>query len=633
MLALRATPPGLRPGGFCRFVLVLACCCVGYGILRFALYVPHIAIIMAVGIVWSRSRRRAGSGWSHGTARLADLDDLARFQMLGHDGLILGTTGIVPRPTFWEGLRGLLSARNPADIASYLFLHALGGAKWVGDRMIRLQSFTHLATFAPAGAGKGVSVLGPNLLSYIYSCVVTDPKGELYQLTAEHRRRKFNHDIIRLDPFELCGPGSDQFNPLDFIDDTADDFLDQCRDLADMLIARTGREPDPHWNDSARIVLTAFIAYVCACETNRAERNLNGVRSLLASRHGYAKAMEIMQHVESHDGVIQRLGHSLTWFVEKELGSVQTSLLRHMEFLDSPVVQRNTAGSTFHPRGLRTSDRATIYLCLSHDKLETLAPLMRMWIGSILRILTRGTPTEQNPVLFLLDEAAHLGKIRVLEQAVTLMRGMGIRLWFFFQSVHQLTDCFGEKAKTILENIGTQQYFCINEYDNAEAASKRIGDTTIALTTHGQNAGSSWNRGETGQRSSGGSDGWNTSVSEAGRRLFKPEELITLPEDVCLIFHRNMPVIRSRLLRYYNHPSFRRGGTGHQPGLGWEATHRALCVLVASVLFAAFAVMQTSPSPARVRPRQGWQDSGFQWPGFGSGSPVRASDAWWLDEE
>ncbi len=150
--------------------------------------------------MWNRFRRVARAGWSHGTARLAGLGDLIRYRMLGPNGLILGTTGIMPRPSFWEGLCGLWSARNPADIASYLFLYALGGSKWVGDRMIRLQSFTHLATFAPTGRGKGVSVLIPNLLSYRHSCVVTDPKGELFRLTAEHRRRKFGHHIIRLDP-------------------------------------------------------------------------------------------------------------------------------------------------------------------------------------------------------------------------------------------------------------------------------------------------------------------------------------------------------------------------------------------------------------------------------------------------
>ena len=156
-----------------------------------------------------------------------------------------------------------------------------------------------------------------------------------------------------------------------------------------------------------------------------------------------------MQQVETHGGVIQRLGHMLTWYVDKELGSVLTTVQRQTEFLDSPPIMRNTSTSTFDPLVLRTG-RATIYLCLPHDKLETLAPLMRMWIGIILRTITRGMPSERNPVLFFLDEAAHIGKIRSIGDAVTLMRGMGIRLWFFFQSLHQLQKCYGEKAEPYL---------------------------------------------------------------------------------------------------------------------------------------------------------------------------------------
>ena len=34
----------------------------------------------------------------------------------------------------------------------------------------------------------------------------------------------------------------------------------------------------------------------------------------------------------------------------------------------------------------------------------------------------------------------HIGKMRPIEDAVTLMHGMGMRLWFFFQSIDQLQD-------------------------------------------------------------------------------------------------------------------------------------------------------------------------------------------------
>lgn len=558
------------------------------GLFLFGIRIPAVFFLILVGLAWRNARRWAGAGWSHGTARLAQIHDLLRSNMLGHDGLLLGTTGLM-RPSFREGVSALFSAVVPPDLACYLFLAALGGSRWVKDRMIRITTFTHLLTCAPTGTGKGISVLIPNLRSYPHSCVVTDPKAELFIKSASFRYFNLQNRIHRLDPFAIGGPGTDRFNPLDMVDDTAPDFLDQCRDIADMMIMQSGKEPDPYWNDSARGVLTAFIAYVCAEEKNREYRTIDAVRDLLSCRQTYTKSIELMQQVKTHGGVIERLGHSLTWHVDRELGSVLANVQRHTEAFDSPVIAANLASSTFDPRSLRTG-RVTIYLCLPHDRLDTLAPVMRLWIGVILRSITQGRPTEKNPVLFLLDEAAHLGKIRVLEQAVTLMRGMGIRLWFFFQSLNQVNEVYGDKAKTILENIETQLYFAINENDNAEAISKKIGDATISVVSKGTNTGHTRPLGGDKKDAGSVSSGSNTNVSELGRRVLKPEELMRLPQEVALVFHKNMPVIPVHLLKYYNHPSFQNRGTGRQPGIDRTASQKAMCLLMAGVLLVVLAV-------------------------------------------
>ena len=476
-------------------------------------------------------------------------------------------------------------------------------------------------------------MLIPNLLSYNKSCVITDPKGELYKLTAGYRRQKFGHQIFRLDPFGISGPGAEAFNPLLFIDPLAEDFLDQCRDLANMLIVRTGHEHDPHWNDSAELVITAFIAYVCACESQLAERTLHLVRDLLSSRHSYAKAVETMQQVEGFGGVIQRLGHELSWFADKELGSVLTTVNRQMAFLDSPAVARSTASSSFDPRVLR-SGRASIYLCLPHDRLDTLAPLMRMWVGMIIRIITRGVPDERNPVMFFLDEAGHLGKIQVLEQAVTLMRGMGIRLWFFYQSINQLYTAYGEKASTILDNIDTQQYFGVNSFVAADELSKRIGESTIPIVSRGENSGYSRQSSESGSGSSTVSSGTNINYSDTGRRLFKAEEIMVLPDDMALIFHRNLPVISARLFKYYEDPGFLSDGASARQGWKLKSNPAAAVLLVVFLVIGAIAALRsvrewavaTAVRPARVqsnarewavpRPAQSTrpQSNAGQWP-------------------
>jgi type IV secretion system protein VirD4 len=338
----------------------------------------------------------------------------------------------------------------------------------------------------------------------------------------------------------------------------SDEFLDKCRDLANMLVVRTGRESDPHWNEAAELVLTGFIAFIVACEPNPAERNLQTLRMLVSSREKFAAAVEAMQRVEAFGGVISRLGGLLSWFVDKELSSVLTTVQRHSAFLDSPAIARVTSSSSFDPRMLRTETGATLYLCLPPDKLVTLAPLSRMWIGTVLRSVSTCGMGERNPVLFLLDEAAHLGKIQVLEDAVTLMRGMGVRLWFFFQSLQQLQKCYGEQAAVMLDNIDTQQYFGINSYESAEAVSKRIGDTTIAVKSVNRTTSYSKPVAVYGEPRQAGSVSHGQSVNTAplGRRLLKPEEIIALPEDMALILHRNLPVIPATLPKYYNAPEF-----------------------------------------------------------------------------
>src|SRR5207248_4934970 len=135
--------------------------------------------------------------------------------------------------------------------------------------------------------------------------------------------------------------------------------------------------------------------------------------------------------------------------------------------------------------------RMTVYIVIPPDKLVVWAGLMRLWLGSLLRIITRGVPTEKNPVLFMVDECAHIGQMQALEDAVTLMRGMGIRMWLFFQSIEQLKKCFGDNAGTVLDNLATQQYMSITSYETAEAMSKRIGDETVVIRTEGDNRGTS----------------------------------------------------------------------------------------------------------------------------------------------
>ena len=297
-----------------------------------------------------------------------------------------------------------------------------------------------------------------------------------------------------------------------------------------------------------------------------------------------------MQLTTGYGGVIARLGEGLSWYTDKELNSVLTTVQRHTQFMDSPVIAHHLTTSSFDPKQLRSDERVTLYLCLPPQMLVTLAPLQRMWIGSILRITTRDRVDERNPLLFLIDEAAHLGPCQALEDAVTLMRGMGIRLWFFWQSLGQLQKCYGDRAQAFLDNMDTQQYFGTNAFDSAEAIAKRIGEQTITVSSHDRSSSRSKPLGggmgqpkDVGSASSSSS----SSTSKLGRQLLKPEEILGLPGDVALVFHRNLPVVAAQLVRYFDAPEFCGGRPGKGVGLGLAAFFQAACLLLTGIILTA----------------------------------------------
>jgi type IV secretion system protein VirD4 len=588
----------------CRAMLLLALGIIAANCFLVGVTFPWVGVAAVVAATWRRLRRGWKGTCNFGSARYATLVDVVRGNLTGDNGWIMGRLGYVPPPTRGQALRWLLNPLAASEDACRLFFAACCGSRWGGNGFIRINDGVHGAVFAPAGAGKTTRVLGPNLLSYAGNCVVVDPKGELFELTAGHRRRHFGHTVVRLDPALRCGTKANCFNPFDFIDPRADDFIDLCRDLANMLVVRTGKETEAFWADAAETLIAAFSAHVCAGEPKKELRNLRALRTLIASRQNYAFALEAMQNNEDFHGVLQQLGLQLGWHVDRQLAGVMANAQRHTDIFDSPLIVDSTGGTDWDPAELRTG-RMTVYVIVPGDKLIVWAGWTRMVLGSILRIITRGRPTEKNPVLFLVDEAAHIGRMQAMEDGITLMRGMGIRMWLCFQSIDQLNRCFGDHASTVLDNLGTQLNFGINSYEHADAISKRIGDFTLDNTTTGSNSGSSWS---TGVKSDGGSrnTGSNYSTTEMGRRLLKPEEILTLGRSVGVLFHKNHPVMCVQLIEYFRDRAFRWRwwrcgyGTGRSPGLGLGGMVMGLIALALSGLVTV--LVARLPVPVRQRP-------------------------------
>ncbi|MBS0262152.1 MAG: type IV secretory system conjugative DNA transfer family protein, partial [Planctomycetes bacterium] len=378
-----------------------------------------------------------------GTARWADVADLRAAGMLNaNTGLIIGRVGGEGKPPFHKALQELFSSWVPPKEACENFLSSIriGRKSTVQPALVRLPNAVHTAIFAPTGAGKGVSSVIPFLMATDESAVVVDFKGENYRLTAEHRRKVFGHEIVALDLFKLVSQAPQTFNPLDFIQKDSPTAIDECRDLAEALVVRTGQEKDPHWLDSAEAWISALIALVVYYgEPN--DRSLQTVRKVLSSPDKLQMAIKLMCASDAWGGMLARMGNQLTHFKDKELGSTLTTTSRFLRFLDTLAVNDSTQTSSFNPDDLRRG-KLTVYLILPPEHQRAQSPLLRMWISSLLRAVVRGGLQEWNKVHFVLDEASSLGRMDAIDDALDKFRGYGVRLQFYFQSVSQLQKSF-----------------------------------------------------------------------------------------------------------------------------------------------------------------------------------------------
>lgn len=465
-------------------------------------------ILAAVLLLALRRRHWRGSGDAFGTARFANPRDLAACGMLDGEGLILGRTS--------------------------------------DGQLIRLPPSAHnIAIIAPTGAGKNVSLVIPWLLTYPGGSVVLDPKGENYRLTSE-QRRAMGQRVVRLDPFGVCGPGADAFNPLDLIG-SGPDCVDEARAFAEAMVTRPpDGDRDPHWSDQAANALTAFLALVCL-RLPRAERTLSSLRDLVTEPDACEVGATMLREM---GGVFARLAGVLAQMQDKERAGVMSTLHRHSTWIDSPAIGAATSTSSFDVRTVLTGT-VTLYLILPPTQMEAQARWLRVIVGALIRLIGREGMRPGRECLFVLDEAGQLGHMPPLEQGLTLLRGYGARMAFVFQSLTQLRSVFKDKEGVLLDNCA-QIYFGTQSYETAERVSKMLGDATIVVESANDNTSRSWTRnGHDGQTSgqSGTSSGRNWS--EHGRALLKPEEVLNLSGDYLLAFVKGVPPILARRILWY----------------------------------------------------------------------------------
>ena len=346
----------------------------------------------------------------------------------------------------------------------------------------------HNLIIGSTGAGKTQATVFPmvkNLCKHDESMIITDPKGELYEGTAELLKAN-GYNVVLLN-FRDPQQGN-SWNPLSLPynlykegnQDKATELLD---DLAlNILYDASNKGQDPFWEKTSADYF-AGLSQALFEDTTEDEINLNSIN--LMSTSGEDKFMGstyIKQYFESKDptsaayinasatitaptetkgSILSVFRGKIKLFATKENLS---EMLAHNDFDMKDIGRKKTAvfiviqdeKKTYH-------SLVTIFLKQCY---ETLVSVAQECGGKL--------PHRTN---FILDEFANMPALSDVTTMVSAARSRNIRFSFIIQNFAQLYEVYGkENGETIKGNCGNIVYLISSELSALEEISKMCGE-------------------------------------------------------------------------------------------------------------------------------------------------------------
>lgn len=330
----------------------------------------------------------------------------------------------------------------------------------------------HLMTIAPTGSGKGTGCVIPTLLRHEGPVIVIDPKGENASVTAR-RREELGQKVVVLDPMGICERGGDRLNPFDLVDKDSPTLVDDVAMIINILAPETISAKDRFWVSRAHQVLIGLALHLIVDHEPE-------YHTLEALRRSVNQDPERLQEVarkmlESEHPEVRATGRTMIVPAPETFGGIMSFAQDALSFLRGDLVQAATMDSTFSFDEITRGEPLSIYLVIPSEKLESHGPLLRVWIGAMIAAVTRRQAAPPKPTLFILDEAAQLGPLPQLRQAITLLRGYGLQTWSFWQDVSQLQRLYPMDWQTMVNNCKVLQAFGTNNMSAAAAVASMTG--------------------------------------------------------------------------------------------------------------------------------------------------------------
>ena len=369
-----------------------------------------------------------------------------------------------------------------ADAAGIVVINE-GNKMWVDD------GEAHNIVIGATGSGKTQAVVFPMVQSLAKkgeSMIITDPKGEIYEQTANMLKER-GYNLVLLN-FRSPQNGN-AWNPMAlpyqlYKEGNSDKAIELLDDLAlNILYEEKNGNADPFWEKSAADYFTglALGLFEDATEDQINLNSMNLMSSLGEERFGGPNNNYIKEYFNSKDpsrpAYVNASGTVFSAEDTKQ-GVLSTFKQKVKLFSSRDNLSEMLSHSDFDMKEI--GRQKTAVFMVVQDEKKTLHPLATIFIKQVYETLI-DVAQESGGKLpyrtnFILDEFANMPPLKDVTTMVTAARSRLIRFTFIIQNYAQLTQVYGkENAETIKGNCNIM-YLISSELSALEEISKLCGE-------------------------------------------------------------------------------------------------------------------------------------------------------------
>ncbi len=407
---------------------------------------------------------------------------------------------------------------------------------------------THSLVIAGGGSFKSMSAIS-TLLIWRGAAVVLDPAGEMAPMVREARQR-MGHVIHELELGGTIG-----FNVLDWIDITSPLADTHILSVASWIC---GEEPDKKsgtaqfFEAKGRHLVICLLSHMLWDDQLAAE-----LKNLTCLRQGLAVPIDTMRdvlktiHATSKSPVARDYAGALMQQVPETFAGIYGSADKETAWLANKAFAALVSGSSFKSTDL-IAGKTDVFLKIPLEALDTAPALARTVIGALLNTAYQANGNFEGRILYLLDEVARLGYMRIIETARDAGRKFGITMQLLYQSTGQIEKQWGKEGKRAwFDGVSYRIYAVVQDVETATELESSFGSYGVMATSESSNTGSAGKGWESSSRSRGTSQ----SYHEVSRPLIRKAELMNdVRGDEAFVVVRGSPPLRCGRAIYFRRP-------------------------------------------------------------------------------